>query len=116
MTNEELEKLLPLAAKAMGYELTGDGYARKPLGDGRYENFPWNPADDAPQCAKMNAALGHNTYWYAYDDLTLVGVGSLYEGLAEVEHNGTRADVMRAWMEASVRAAARVGGRMEVEK
>ena len=104
MTNEELEKLLPLAAKAMGLK----GTAALGTIQGR-----WIPAFDSEQCAEMNAALDHDTTWLR--NCVAVGTTLLLDEDGWIKHNGTTADKLRAWMEASVRAAARVGERSEQE-
>ncbi len=117
MTNEELQTLLPLAAKAIGicaYEHNGRFFY-----DGAFDNaHPFIPHEDGKQCAWMNAALEHNTSWLTrFRDIGpgLLQITDLVEishtsGVAvEVEHDGTMQDKLRAWMEASVRAAAKVG-------
>lgn len=105
MTNEELQTLLPLAAKACGFGVRGF------IGDHFIVDFPgnyrgkWNPLSSAEDCAEMNAALNHNTYWWP----DRVYIGNDTTGTAEAQHDGTTQDKLRAWMEASVRAAVIVG-------
>lgn len=109
ISNDELAHLLPLAAKAMGYKVSELRFRNHP---GLFVVSPvqsdsWDPSDDILQCAEMNAALGHDTRWNELN-CQRVSVGTLREMCVE-EHNGTTQDKLRAWMEASVRAAARIG-------
>ncbi len=117
MTKEELQTLLPLAAKVCGIEVAPGNFDWNVVGGG-YTLGPWIPHLDSSQCAWMNAALELNTSWLTRFRDTgpgLLQITDLVEishtsGVAvEVEHDGTTQDKLRAWMEASVRAAARVG-------
>ena len=111
MTNEEIQRLLPLAAKACGFDVRGF------IGSRFLVDFPgdlrgeWNPLSSVEACAEMNATLEHSTHW----QLKVVWVGYGNKS-SSAEHNGTTADKLRAWMEASVRAAARVGEKEAVKK
>lgn len=110
MTKEETQNLLPLAAKACGRP---DQYLSTRGCPTTEQEFAekgwaiWQPNIDVEQCAWMNAALGHDTWWNEFN-CQRVSVGTLREMCVE-EHNGTTQDKLRAWMEASVRAAARIG-------
>lgn len=121
ISNDELAHLLPLAAKACGRP---DQYLSTRGCPTTEQEFAekgwaiWQPHVDTGQCAWMNAALGHNTSWLTRFRDTwpgllqitdLVEVCHPYGVAVEVEHNGTTQDKLRAWMEASVRAAARIG-------
>lgn len=101
---EELQTLLPLAVKACGYSVCGWIGERFIINHPCGDRVEWNPSKDVIDCAEMNAALMLNTAWHE----TFVWVGSGAVGIS-VEHDGTQQDKMRAWMEASVRAAAKVG-------
>lgn len=111
MTNEELTRLLPLAARAMGYTSFTQPYDDSLYIEHAGESFLWCPNKDAKQCAEMNAALMHTTCWYC-DNTVQVSIQSL----ERTQHDGTTQGKVRAWREASVRAAARVGEQMEQEE
>ena len=97
ISQEELPRLLEQAARAMGYpdaSVFSIAYMRG------------NTAVDDMITAELNAALNQDTLFCA--DSVIVGHGIT----AEVKHNGTTQDKLRAWREASLRAAAMVGERM----
>lgn len=116
MTNEELQILLPLAAKACGLNPELVEFRNSRVGNFKLvehkksfaikaaDGGKWNPLESLEQCAEMNAALEHNTHWS--EKVVWVGYGNTS---SSAEHNGTAADRLRAWMEVSVRAAAKVG-------
>ena len=125
ISTEELARLLPLAARAMGIclhrrthtESFEDGFSYDEtvtcLDCGKTVTgaTTWAPQDDSNQCAEMNAALMHTTCWYC-DNTVQVSIQSL----ERTQHDGTTQGKVRAWREASVRAAARVGEQMEQEE
>lgn len=106
MTNEERQTLLRQAALAVGLNIRENN--GRFFFDGPFDSsFEWRPHVNSEQCAEMNATLEHNTHWT--DDSIGVGTLLLGGGGKWAKHNVTTADKVRAWMEASVRAAARVG-------
>lgn len=115
ITNEELKRLLELAALALGLELGLWNDGNEPYSSGigfvLASNAIWNPHANSGQCAEMNAALGHDDCWR--DGFVHVYLRDAW-GFCE-PHDGTTQDKLRAWREASLRAAAKVGEWMEQE-
>lgn len=104
-------ELIELAAKAAGVEYTGEDYARKAIGGGHYENFPWNPLEDDGDALRLAVKLKvmvdideHNT--------SISKSFKKYElsGLAKVLHTD---DAYAATRRAIVTAAAEIGSAME---
>lgn len=101
MTDQEL---LELAAKAVGYELTGDGYARKPIGNGHYENFLWNPLEDDGDAFRLAVRFGFDMMLYG----DVKGIFNEGRQFAEMNIDDPYSAVRRA----IVRAAAEIGKSM----
>lgn len=51
------KELLEAAAKAAGIQLTGEDYARRAIGLGHFENFPWNPLTNDGDALRLAAKL-----------------------------------------------------------
>ena len=118
ISQEELPKLLEQAARAMGLKgfvaitpFFGPMFVPDIPDGSDARAFAPHKSDD--QAAELNAALDHNTKWFVMSPIVQVG-----EGMAatKAEHDGTTQDKLRAWREASIRAAAMVGERMMEEE
>lgn len=101
--------ILTYAAKAVGYEYTGGGYARKYCGNGHYENFPWNPLEQEEDCEMLCEQLKITPIVrYFGVDATDGGVGMAYERFSK--HQG---DVDATKRYAVARAASYIGKSMK---
>lgn len=104
MTDREL---LELAAKAAGIEHTGEDYARRSMGGGHYENFPWNPLLDDGDALRLGVKLNILTYQTGLDQSY---ASTPMNWSCTVPHND---DPYAATRLAIVRAAAEIGKRMK---
>ena len=94
------KELLELAAKAAGYEYTGDCYCRLSVGGGHYENFPWVPLTDDGDALRLSVKLHMILDPYA-------GAVAIPPGVVIATVN--EGDESAATRRAIVRAAAAIG-------
>lgn len=97
------KELLELAAKAARVEYIGEGYARKDIGGGHYENYPWNPLNDDADAFRLAVTLRMDIR--QYDDAVVVWSDRGFIGTGRIPHGN---DPCAATCRAIVIAAAQL--------